>query len=95
MRNELPNKPRVKECGILNLDSSENYGTHWVAYIKNKNYYEYFDSFGDLKPPLELIKYFRNKNIVYNYNNYQKFNTVICGHLCLKHLVKYWQNFNS
>lgn len=71
MRDKLPNRPKKIECAIINLDSSANGGTHWVAYVKLHNYYEYFDSFGDLKPPLELIKYLNTRNILYNYTNYQ------------------------
>lgn len=91
MRDNLPKSPRQIECGIVNLDNSNNSGTHWVAYVKCKKYCEYFDSFGDLKPPLELIEYLRNENILYNYVKYQNFNTVICGHLCIKFLRKFWK----
>lgn len=90
MRDRLPKTPKRIECGIINLDDSKNEGTHWVAYVKIYNYCEYFDSFGDLKPPMELIKYFKNCNINYNYTRYQKFNTVICGHLCLEYLWTFW-----
>lgn len=92
MRTSLPRKPWDIESGIVNLDSAENSGTHWVAYVKFYEYCEYFDSYGDLKPPLELIDYLGCKNIFYNYKNYQNFNTVICGHLCLKFLKKFWRN---
>lgn len=92
MRNELPNKPKLIECGIINLDTSENEGTHWVAYVKFKNYCEYFDSFGDLKPPMELCQYLNHHNIYYNYKKYQNFNTFNCGHLCIKYLKTFWKN---
>lgn len=85
MRDKLPKKPRTKECGIVNLDESSGPGTHWVAYRKNGANIEYFDSFGNLKPPQELVKYL-GKNIKYNHKRYQQFNTFICGHLCLKFL---------
>lgn len=92
MRDSLPKCPKRLECAIVNLDSSENQGTHWVAYVKDNNYCEYFNSFGDLKPPLELINYLKNYNISYNYNTYQQVNTVNCGHLCLKYLRNFWSN---
>lgn len=88
MRNALPKKPKVNESAIVNLDNKENPGTHWVAYIKRKNQVIYFDSFGDLGPPKELIKYFgKNVNIKYNYERFQNFNTYTCGHLCLEFLI--------
>lgn len=90
MRNRLPNSPNATECGIVNLDNADSDGTHWVAYVKLKNYCEYFDSFGDLKPPLELVKYLKNCKICYNYCRYQNFNSVNCGHLCLNYLYDFW-----
>lgn len=87
MRDTLPKRCRKTECGVINLDRQSGPGTHWVSYYKeNKNCY-YFDSFGDLKPPRELIKYIGDDCAVhFNYKRYQKYNTVICGHLCLKFL---------
>lgn len=92
MRDCLPKHPKVKECGIINLDESKNEGTHWVAYAKDKKYCEYFNSFGDITPPLELITYLRKYDISYNYDQFQKFNTENCGHLCLKYLKYFWKN---
>lgn len=89
MRDELPQSPLSKECGVLNLDSSTNSGTHWVAYAKINDYIEYFDSYGNLKPPKEFIDYVGSK-ICYNYHNIQRNNTYNCGHLCLKFLCTFW-----
>lgn len=95
MLDELPSKVKRIECGIVNLDNSANDGTHWVAYIKINKYCEYFDSFGDLKPPLELRRYLNKNNIFYNYDRYQNFNTVNCGHLCLKYLWSFWRQYKN
>lgn len=87
MRNKLPNSPRKIESAIINLDNFEGPGTHWVAYKKFGNSVLYYDSFGKLPPPLELLKYFgSNIKIKYNYNSDQSFNSFRCGHLCLKFL---------
>lgn len=85
MRDNLPKKPLKYECGIVNLDNSSGSGTHWVAYYKKNSIVKYFDSFGNLQPPVEIINYLGD-NIRYNYNSYQVYDTVICGHLCLKFL---------
>ena len=86
MRDNLPRyKPWKNECGIVNLDSLKGPGTHWVAYCKKGKLIEYFDSFGNLQPPIEIIHYL-GLNIKYNYTKYQDFNTFNCGHLCLKFL---------
>lgn len=86
MRNALPRKPRFYETGIVNLDSKDGPGTHWVAYKKRGTDVIYFDSYGNLRPPSEIISYFRGNQLKYNYNQEQSYNTNICGHLCLKFL---------
>lgn len=88
MRDKLPRKPRERECGVINLDSYRGIGTHWVAYYKNYDEIEYFDSFGNLQPPLEVLKYLGN-NIKYNYKREQNFDSFNCGHLCLKFLCNF------
>lgn len=88
MRNALPKTPRQKECAIINLDDFTGSGTHWVAYMKNNNEVYYFDSFGNLRPPIELLEYLGVGSVKYNYEKYQDFDTYICGHLCLKFLTK-------
>lgn len=88
MRDDLPSKPWMRECGIINLDNYSGPETHWVAYYKNNKHTRYFDSFGNLRPPIEVMKYFDGNNLSYNYNEEQKFNTYICGHLCLKFLLE-------
>lgn len=83
MRDSLPKHPLKNERGIVNLDSSSNIGTHWCAYRKNKNHVLWFDSFGNIPPPTEVVNYFRNNTIVYNHDPFQTYNSFECGHLCL------------
>ena len=49
---------KEKEVGIVNLDSSEGKGTHWVCYSKNNKEIYYFFSF-ELDPPIELQEYLK------------------------------------
>lgn len=90
MRDNLPRKIWGTESGIVNLDEQTGPGTHWTAYLKRGRGVLYFDSFGNLKPPLELIKYFGSdgsRNIItYNFDRYQRPNAHNCGHLCLQFL---------
>lgn len=88
MRDTLPGKARTNESGIVNLDSVKGPGTHWVCYKKRGRVVKYYDSFGNLPPPLELVRYFRGCKIYYNYSREQNFNTSICGHLCLNFIYK-------
>lgn len=90
MRNELPIKIRKNESGVINLDNGNGPGTHWTAYKKRSEKITYFDSYGNLQPPLEAIQYFNSNGsckIYYNHRVYQNFNTVNCGHLCLSFLT--------
>lgn len=89
MRDSLPKKPWKNEAAIVNLDSSSGPGTHWVCYRKKGLDVFYFDSFGDLKPPIELRRYLKNCRIKYNFERRQNFNEIICGHLCLEFLYKH------
>ena len=87
MRNSLPmDGPKRNESAIINLDDRMGRGTHWVAYRKLGNNVNYFDSFGNLQPPKDLINYLNIDNIKYNYKKYQNFDTFNCGHLCRKFL---------
>lgn len=95
MRDSLPLKIRLNESGIINLDSKEKQGTHWVAYIKEHNTVTYFDSYGNLPPPKELVQYFKSRGSVkirYNYDVVQKYNSYQCGQYCLKFL---YNQYNS
>ncbi|KAE9522379.1 hypothetical protein AGLY_017210 [Aphis glycines] len=78
-RDDLPKKPRTIQCGILNLDVSLGDGSHWVAFYKIKDKVVYFDSFGDLHPPIELQNYFKGNTMIYNYSNNQDFNSFNCA----------------
>lgn len=87
MRNNLPDKCMKDECGVINLDDKSGNGTHWCAYYKNTKNCYYFDSFGNLAPPLEFINYLGSKTLIfYNHERFQDYNTFNCGHLCLHFL---------
>lgn len=78
--------PHYYETGVINLDNQQGDGTHWCAYAKKGNLCLYFDSFGDLRPPSEFLKYMHGVCIEYNYDRLQKFDSVNCGHLCMDFL---------
>ena len=89
MRNALPTcGARRNESGIVNLDDATGPGTHWVAYAKRNNCVVYFDSFGNLRPPKELARYFGNgaTTIEYNRTSYQTYDQSFCGQMCLRFL---------
>ena len=90
MRDELPKKIKNLECGVMNLNTHKQSGSHWVCYMRNHNTRIYFDSFGQITP-LELQKYLKTKSefqnevsvIERNTDIVQRPNTNVCGHLCL------------
>jgi len=85
-RDKLPLRIKHRELAVVNLDFEIGTGTHWVAYKKIAKQVKYYDSFGNLPPPLELQKYFNGCNIKYNYDRHQKYNTTNCRNLCLQFL---------
>lgn len=91
MRDLLPYKINEYETGVVNLDGKNGKGTHWVCYVKHGLQIQYFDSFGNLQPPVELHRYFNSgpyyTEIRYNYFPIQQENDVNCGHLCLDFLA--------
>lgn len=92
MRDALPNMPKKIESMILNHDSKKNHGTHLTALVKVGHDAYYFDSFGKLPPPHELVHYLGPETkIRYNYKRYQDFGSNTCGHLSLKFFHDFWK----
>ena len=56
LRDTLPKKAKLNECGILNLDLSSSEGIYWVMWFKRGKGKFYFDNYG-VQPPSELITY--------------------------------------
>ena len=74
--------PKNHSPGIINLDSLENAGTHWVccAPSHDNKFVWYFDSFG-MGYPEEFTS--DGKQIIYNSSQYQDIKSVLCGYYCL------------
>ena len=81
MRNTLPTKTKLNECGILNLDSSSGDGKNWVMRFKKGKDKFSFDSY-DVQPSSELITYLKSP-IFDNSERVQQNGEVFCDHLCL------------
>jgi len=95
MKDALPQKSNKIECGIINLENTDQSGSHWVAYYKNNDKKFYFDSYGNASPPKEIVKYLGPENLFYNSKRFQNYNDpLICGHLCLIVLKKLSKNEN-
>ena len=71
-RDNLPNKIKGGAY-VINLDEYSDIGIHWAAlYVKN-NDITYFDSFGVVHIPKEIIKFIGNKNIKANISRIQAY----------------------
>ena len=70
---------------VINLDSEEGKGTHWVAALNapHENTVLYFDSFG-ISPCQQIEKYCRSsgKELVYNSSEQQQLESNRCGFFC-------------
>ena len=67
MRDTLPKSgPQLQEAAVVKLGRSSSPGKHWMTYKKRGNNVLYFDSFGDLEPPLKLMLYFGLSKVRYN-----------------------------
>ena len=71
---------------VINLDSLEGFGTHWVCCWFSQNHFEYFDSFG--LPPLKweenIAKWFpKMKTLERNNFQIQDFRSLKCGYYCI------------
>ena len=89
-RDRLSDRIRKKECGIINLDSIEGQGTHWVCYRNiDKQMVEYFDPFG-LIMPHEILHYLSKsgKKVIFSQDEIQNRDTVLCGYWCLYCLIE-------
>ena len=89
-RDRLPDRIRKKECGIINLDSIEGQGTHWVCYRNiDKQMVEYFGPFG-LIMPHEIHHYLAKsgKKVIFFQDEIQNRDTVLCGYWCLYYLIE-------
>ena len=81
LRDTLPKKPKLNECGILNLDSSSGDGTHWDMWFKNVRISS-ISIVMECNLPSELIAYLESP-IFYNSERVRQNGEVFCGHLYL------------
>ena len=77
MRDTSPQYPLNVECDIVNFNTSNQPGGHWVCYYRNKNerIQRYLKTGSEFDRGKEVMQ--RNTDIV------QAASTSVCGHLCL------------
>lgn len=69
---------------VVNTDSSEQNGTHWLAIVVKNGICHYFDSFGGL-PKVKNIRSFceQFKSCHYNRGKHQHIEEITCGAYCI------------
>ena len=85
-RDQLPKTLRRPVSFIVNTDSKNEKGEHWVAFYLTKSRLEYFDPLGF--PPFgKNLVGFINKNtrkrFYYSCKSLQNSNSTICGKYCI------------
>ena len=80
MKDELQNSDLKQGCYIINLQNHDENGSHWTAFIKDKNDIYYYDSFG-VVPPQNLYDIFiiDSTALYYNTSDDQNFDATSCG----------------
>ncbi len=81
-RDMLPKRIFKKECGVINTDTINGIGKHWICYYNDpkSKYIEFLDSFG-LSPAKEILTYLETsgKDILYNSSQLQSNDSIKCG----------------
>lgn len=95
MKDNLPKRPWHNEALIVNLNNQNQSGSHWVALVKRGSNARYFDSFGGVPPPLEVIRYLKGCKIAYNTLKHQNYEQRNCGQLCVRFLLGELKNFEK
>jgi hypothetical protein len=90
MRDEIKDNLNVGFY-IINLDTSDNEGTHWTAVYSHPLKSYYFDSYGFI-PPIELEV--KIKPFIYNDKDIQDWNSDACGWFCIA-FIKFLHNKND
>ncbi len=104
-RDRLPNLKKKKCCLVLNTDSHEKPGEHWLAiYVDENGFGEFFDSYANNPERFGLINYLNKNCRIWTYNKQIiQGNSNFCGYYCVLFLLfrarnkanKFFSYFNS
>ena len=68
---------------IMNLQNSNQPGSHWIALKRVNNTLFVFDSFGIEYLPISVFKVFKNFKIITNIYRIQDISSNLCGLFCV------------
>ena len=81
-RDNLPEKTKDGDY-VINLDKSEDVGTHWIALFSKRSETVYFDSVVVEYVPKEIKKFIEHKSMKANIFRIQANNSILCGYFCI------------
>lgn len=86
---------KYPSAAVINLDESDQPGSHWVAvYMKSPTSIYYFDSYG-LEPFGKIENFLRNfTHRTVNNCIVQSVNSDVCGHYCIFFLIYCCRGFS-
>ena len=87
-KNQLPVRNKPNRAFIINTDTSNLPGQHWIAVVVKENKGYIFDSLCMLPPPLRLVYWMnqRYENWEYNKRQVQPIDSILCGVYCIHFL---------
>ena len=80
---------------IINLNNSNQPGSHWIALKRVDNVIYIFDSFGIEYLPIGIFKTFKNYKIVTNIYRIQDISSNLCGMFCVLFILYDIKNKND
>jgi hypothetical protein len=94
----LPKHLKYRTFCISNTDTHDGFGKHWICFLKaEKSSLECFDSLGISSEKKDLlVKYcrFKAKALHFNYNQFQKSDSISCGLFCIYFIIQRSESCN-
>ena len=85
-KDNLPKQLPANSCCVVNLQDSDEGGSHWTIIInkRGEKHNLYFDSFGVLFPPQNVLDSFKNKPLICSQKRVQRDNSILCGYYSIR-----------
>ena len=80
---------------IINLNNSNQPGSHWIALKRVDNVIYMFDSFSIEYLPIGIFKTFKNLKIITNIYRIQDISSNLCGMFCVLYILYDIKNKND
>ena len=93
--NQIPNYLPVHSCYIVNVDTENLPGKHWIAVMRGgDDYVKYFDPLGQI-PLRPICQNIQNLKILYTLNSAQNIYSMTSGQHCVYFLYNFLPALND